>query len=328
MAGILAALLLFRTGTALAVSCTTQSAMTAAERNALEQAARGLAAEVQQGNTATVRAQTIAAVARDFSGIANSIEGIEGDVAHATLTVDELYQLDATDLKAASEAQFFCGLANSDLTVEITIPDLPPGRYALAVVHATGVEHPQAISMVLASDAGTWKLAGFFTRPMTMGGHDGVWFWTQARAYAAKKELWNAWFYDQTAAFLLAPVDFLTSPNLQKLERETEKVRPEGLPGAEPMTLTADGQTWKVTNVHTGELADQLDLVVTYEATGAQDAVAARTQVTAVMRGLLAAHPELKEAFHGLWVYAAAPGGKAPFALELPMSEIESSPKT
>jgi hypothetical protein len=313
---------------AFGVSCVTQSQMTAGQRTVLEQSAQMLAANVQSGNAAAVRAQTVSAVAAQFDGIAGSIQSIDLAIQHSTLTVDGLYLLDASDLKAAAETQFFCGVAGSPLTVEITIPGLPPGKYALAILHATGVKQPQQVSLVLQNDpAGSpiWKLAGFFTRPMTMGGHDGIWFWRQAREYAAKKQLWDAWFYYQTAQYLLNPVDFLSSPNLQKLQREAEQARPDNLPGADPMRISAGAQSFEITSLHTGELSDQLDLVITYSATPNQDVVAARAQVTAVMRALLQLHPELQGAFHGLWVYAATPGSQNPFALELPMDQIQNS---
>jgi hypothetical protein len=310
------------------VNCTTQSQMAAGDRAQLRQAALGLAGDVQTGDAAAVKAQTIAPVAAQFDGIAGSIAGVQAAVQHATLTVDELYALDATDLKAAQDAEFFCSLPSSTLTVEVSIPNLPPGKYALAVVHATGVKNPQALSMVLANDpAGSngWKLAGFFVRPMTMGGHDGVWYWRQARDYATRKQLWDAYFYYQTAEFLLDPVDFVSSPNLEKLQREAEQARPDGLPGSEPLHLNAGGQTLNVTNLHTGELSDQLELVVEYQATPNQDPVAARAQVTEVMRALLGLHPELRSAFHGLWVYADTANNPHPFALELPMDQIQIS---
>ncbi|HUB17159.1 MAG TPA: hypothetical protein VL990_00895 [Acidobacteriaceae bacterium] len=302
--------------------------MTAAERSALAQSAQIIAANVQAGNAAAVRTETIASVAAQFDGIANSIEEVTTSIHSARLTVDDLYLLDATDLKAPQETQFFCGVQGSALTVEITIPDLPAGKYALAVVHATGVPQPQQLSLILQNDpAGSsgWKLAGFFTRPMVMGGHDGLWFWRQARDYAAKKQVWDAWFYYQTAQYLLEPVDFISSPNLQKLQKEADQNRPDNLPGADPMRLNAGPETFDVTNLHTGELSSQLDLVVTYNATPNQDPVAARAQVTSVMRALLQQHPELQSAFHGLWVYAQTPGNRSPFALELPMDQIESS---
>jgi hypothetical protein len=313
---------------AFGVSCMTQSQLPTAQRTILQQSAQMLGANVQSGNAAAVRTQTISAVAAQFDGIANSIQAINASIQHATLTVDGIFYLDASDLKSAEETQFFCGVAGSPLTVEVTIPGLPPGKYALAVLHATGVKQPQQISLVLQNDpvgSPDWKLAGFFTRPMTMGGHDGVWFWRQAREYAAKKQLWDAWFYYQTAQYLLNPVDFLSSPNLQKLQREAEQARPDNLPGADPLRLSSGTQTFNITSLHTGELSDQLDLVVTYNATPGQDIVAARAQVTAVMRALLQQHPELQTAFHGLWVYAATPGNQNPFALELPMDQIQAS---
>jgi hypothetical protein len=325
---IVAALPLGAVLPAFGVSCMTQSQMPAAQRTVLAQSAQMIAANVESGNVAAVQAQTIPAVATQFGGIANSIQQVSTSIQHAALTVDTLYILDATDLKSAQESQFFCGVPGSALTVEVTIPNLPPGKYALAILHATGVRQPQQISLVLQNDpAGSpnWKLAGFFTRPMTMGGHDGLWFWRQAREYAAKKELWAAYFYYQTAEYLLEPVDFISSPNLQKLQREAEQNRPGNLPGAEPMRLTTPSGTFEVTNLHTGELANNLDLVVTFNGTPGQDPVAARAQVTAVMRALLQQHPELESAFHGLWVYAEAPGNASPFALELPMQQIQSS---
>ena len=313
---------------AFGVGCMTQSQMPSAQRTILAQSAQMIAANVESGNAAAVRNQTIASVAAQFDGIANSIQAVNASIQRATLTVDAVYLLDATDLKGPQETQFFCGVAGSALTVEVTIPGLPPGKYSLAILHATGVKQPQQISLILQNDpAGSadWKLAGFFTRPMVMGGHDGLWFWRQAREYAAKKQVWDAYFYYQTAQYLLQPVDFISSPNLQKLQRETEQSRPDNLPGADPLRLSAGTVTYDITNLHTGELSNQLDLIVTYNATPNQSLVAARAQVTAVMRALLLQHPELQTAFHGLWVYAATPGNQNPFALELPMEQIQAS---
>jgi hypothetical protein len=310
---------------AFGVSCMTQSQMPAAQRTILAQTAQMIAGNVEGGNAAAVRTQTVAAVAAQFDGIANSIQAINAAIQHATLTVDDLYLLDGTDLKSQEDTQFFCGVAGSALTVEVTIPGLPPGKYALAVLHATGVKQPQQLSLVLQNDpAGSpdWKLAGFYTRPMTLGGHDGVWFWRQARDYAAKQQQWPAWFYYQTARSLLEPVDFISSPNLLKLDKEAEQNRPENLPGQDPMRLSAGTETFTITNVHVGEFADQFDLIVTYNATPGMDPVTARAQVTAVMRALVQHYPGLETAFHGLWVYAATPGNQNPFALELPMQQI------
>jgi hypothetical protein len=314
---------------AFAVSCTTQSQMKPDQRTILAQSAQMLAANVKSGNAEGVRAQTISAVASNFGGIANTIQAMNASIQRATLTVDMLYILDASDIKAAQDTQFFCGVAGSPLTVEVTIPGLPPGKYALAVLHATGVEHPQQMSMILQNDplgSAVWKLAGFFTKPMTIDGHDGLWFWRQARTYAAQKDDWSAWFYYQQAHLLLQPVDFLSSPNLQKLQKETEQNQPAEMPSeTQPMRLNTAAGSFQLTDIHVGDFNNQMDLIVTYNAPPNLTPVQAREQVVAVMKALLQQHPGLGTAFHGMWVHASAPGGQTPFALELPMNQIQNS---
>lgn len=299
--------------------------MTDAQRAPYVQSAQSLAAEVQAGNTAAVKANTVPSVAAQFDSIAGTIQSVAPSLQGAALTVNGIYGLHATDLKAPADAQFFCSVPGSQLLVTITIPQLPPGDYALAVVHATGVKQPQQLTMILQNDpAGStqWKLAGFFVRPLTIGGHDGVWYWTQARAYANKRQLWNAYFYYQTAERLLAPVDFISSPNLEKLQKEMASVVPDGLPGAEPMTVVGNGQTFNVTGFHTDGSLGQLDLVVNYKAGDISDPVATRSKNIDLMKALLNQHPELRQGFHGLWVYANVENQR-PFGIEQPMSQIQ-----
>ena len=49
---------------------------------------------------------------------------------------------------------------------------------------------------------------------------------------------------------------------------------------------------------------------------------AARKQVLELMSALLALHPELREAFHGIWVHADKERASV-FSLELPMDQID-----
>lgn len=308
---------------ALAVSCTTQSQMKDADRELLVQAARGLAANVQANNAAAVKDATIPSVAAQFDGIAASIQAVAPLIQGATLTVNALYGLNAADLKSPQdETQFFCGVSMSSMRVDITIPQLPPGNYALAILHATGVAHPQQVTMILENEGGKWKLAGFFVRPLTAAGHDGVWYWTEARDYAKKKQNWNAYFYYQTAVYLLSPVDFLASPNLEKLQGEEGATAPGGLPSAQPMLLSANGETYRITNLHTDGSLGGLDLVLNYQAENTADPVATRSRNVNLMKAMLSAHPELRDAFHGLWVYANS-ANQRPFANELPMAQIQ-----
>lgn len=307
-----------------AASCKTQSQMTAAERDAISSAARTLAGELQSGDVQALRANTIPAVAADFGGIAASAANLKPLVQHATITVNDLYALDAsTEPAGAATTDFYCGTP----VVVLTFTSLPPAKYALAILHATGVPQPQQISLILSEPTENhWMLAGFFSRPMIEAGHDGLWYWTQARQFAQKKMNWNAWFYYQSAASLLNPVDFLHSPNMGKLQREAERVRPAGLPGAQPLMLNAQGSTFQVTSIGTTTALGGFDLEVHYIPNAAQlaqlrDPVAARKQVVDVMTGLLALHPGLRAGFRGIWVHADQ-GNASVYALDLPMSQI------
>lgn len=310
---------------ARAATCKTQSQLTAAERNALLNTAHVLTSEVQTGDLQGLRANTFPAVAADFSGISASAEGLKPLVQQATITVDSLYLLDASAEPAgAARTDFFCGSP----VVVMNFTNLPPGNYALAIVHATGVAKPQQISLVLAQGADQrWTLGGFSSRAMTEAGHDGVWYWASARRFAQKNMNWDAWFYYQTAAYFVVPNDFLSSPNLEKLQHEEEAVKPTSLPAATtPLVLNANGSSYQVTGIDTTSELGGYDLEVQYTPDSTQAAQLrnpplARKQVTDVMLALIGLHPELQSAFHGIWVHANQ-GSDSLFSLELPMDQI------
>jgi hypothetical protein len=318
---VIALLTLWAPSRIFAVSCTTQAQMAEADRAALVQAGKTLAAAVQSGNVAAVQALTIPKVKAQFDSIASTIEQTAPRMTGATVTIDALYGLDASDLKSSAEdTQFFCGVPGSPLHVDFTIPQLPQGRYALVLVHATGVSQPQQIAFLLQKN-GDWQMAGFFVKPLLVAGHDALWYWTRARAFDQKNQKWNAYFYYTTAAYLASPADFLTSTNLEKLNQETTNSRPDGLPGAQPMTVTEGDKTYSISDLHTDGSLGGLDLVIRYSATDVGDPVATRARNLEVMKATLAAHPELREGFHGLWVFADAPPQR-PFGNELVMSDI------
>jgi hypothetical protein len=169
-------------------------------------------------------------------------------------------------------------------------------------------------------------LGGFFSRPMMEAGHDGLWYWVSARKYTQANMPWDAWFYYRIAADVLAPVEFLSSPNLEKLQHEEELGHPDNLPGPKPLMLAAHGSSFQVTTIDTTAIFGALDLEVHYSPDAAQtaqlrDPPTARKQVTEIMTALLALHPELHDAFHGIWVQADQ-GSSSIFSLELPMDQI------
>ncbi len=310
-----------------ASTCKTESQLTPIERDALSAATHSLVRAVQSGDVQSLQANTIPAVAADFGGIAQTAQTLKPLIQQATITINNVYFLDAsTEAAGSPRTDFYCGTP----VVVMNFNGLPPGTYGLALIHASGVPNPQQISLVLAKSGGRWMLAGFFAKPMLDGGHTGLWYWSSARTYAQKKMNWDAWFYYKMAAGLLQPVDFLTSANLQKLQRETDQVHPENLPGSKPLLLSANGATYEVTGIDTSSALGSLDLEVNYNASPAQasqlrDPPAARKQVLDVMTALLALHPELHDGFHGIWVHANE-GQASLFSLELPMDQIAALP--
>lgn len=306
-------------------TCTTQSQMTAAQRSNFMGEARTIGAIVQSGDTQALRAKILPAIASDFDGIAASVTALKPQVQTATMTVDSVYLLDSSkDAPGAERTQFFCG---SPIVV-MTFNGLPPGTYALVILHATGVKDPQQISLILASAPGNqWQLAGFYAKPMVHADHDGIWYWTSARKYAQMKDVWTAWLYYHIAEILLSPVDFLSSPNLQKLQQEAQQTKPKDFPADKTqVSLNTQGSSYNLSGVDTTTQFGGLDLDVHYIPNATQAAqlrtpTEARKQVTDIMTALLAQHPGLRQAFHGMWVHADQ-GDSSVFALELPMDQI------
>lgn len=312
-------------------SCLTQSQMTAAQRDQVAKAARMLVSDAQNGDLQGLRDDTLPSVAANFDGIANSAQALKPLIAQAAITVDALYSFDAAQPAAGAQAaqgsQFFCTPTGSSVTIVLNFSGLPPGKYALAIVHATGVPKPQQVSLILAQNpAGLWKLAGFFSKPLMLAGQNGIWYWSRARQFAQNKQDWPAYFYYQIATFLVEPADFLSSPNADKLRREAGQVHPANLPVDQPVTVYVSGMPFVIAHVDTSADLGPLDFVIHYNANPAQaaelrDPVSARKQVVNLMSGLLTMHPGLRDAFHGMWVYADS-GSATLFALELPMDQI------
>src|SRR6476469_5193123 len=120
-------------------SCTTQSAMTQTDREGLATAAHGMAEKVLANDADGLRALTVAEYAKDFRAIQNAVGSSSVKVKGATMVVEQIYLLDASDLKrgadgTAPNAMFACTLNKSIAEVDFSIPALPPGKYGFAIV--------------------------------------------------------------------------------------------------------------------------------------------------------------------------------------------------
>jgi hypothetical protein len=233
-----------------------------------------------------------------------------------------IYLLDATSLSATADTQFFCSNADGSLTVTLTMRPLPPGRYAVVLADAAGAPYAGQLGFILAWDgpANGWRLGGLTVRPGALDGQDGLWWWTRARELARADQPWAAWYAYDTARMLLLPVDFLSSPNLEKLGTEQAAIK-QSPPAAFPLTLTEGARVWKIDAVRVDATLLHADLAVAYESTGVTDPAAQRTEAISVLSALLKAQPGLRENFHGLWAYAEKDGKRTP-VLEVPMAQI------
>lgn len=317
----------------VAETCTTQSQMKDADRDSLAAAARSLATKVQANDAAGLRSETVPEYAKDFSAIASIVGNTSTQLRSASAIVDGVYLLEGADLKpvtgaTTADAQFFCSLNRSQAEVDLLIPGLTPGRYGFAIVEMRGGASPWRLSFLLRQESGRWMMVGFYPRATQAAGHDGLWYWTQARGMASRKEKWNAWLYFGQADQLLRPAGFVQSTHAEKLRDETSAAAPpalsDGISADVPLVVKApDGAEFRFTGLGVDDSLgkDKLDVSVHLKADALPDAAAARKRNQDAMTALVAAYPELRKAFHGVWVFAEVPGA-TPFGTESSMSDI------
>jgi hypothetical protein len=297
--------------------------MLSPDRDALAAAGGRLAAAVAQQDYDSLKTALLPAEAAEWEGIRGAAEQAAPVLKGGQIQLRNLYLLDATMLPAVADTQFFCSNATGSLTVTITLQSLPPGRYAVVLADDAGAPLGGQIGLILAWDptgAAAWKLAGLSVRQGIFDGHDGVWYWTHARELASQDQPWSAWYSYDAARWLLVPVEFLSSPNLDKLDHEQSLIK-GGPRDAFPISVHDGDRVWKIDSVRLDTSLHQDDLGVTYESTGVTDPAALRTEAVSVLSTFLKAQPALRASFHGLWAYAMKDGKRSP-VMELPMAQI------
>ena len=315
-----------------AQTCTPQSQMKDADRDSLALAAKTLSQKIAAGDEAGVRGLTIAEFQKDFSGMGESIMATAPRVKGATPEVEQVYLLDASTMQkttggTAADAQFYCTLNQSPAEAEFSIPQLPPGRYGFAMVRMEGAA-PWRLSYLLRQDGGQWQLAGLYPKALTAGGHDGLWYWQQARMHATNKEPWSAWLYLQEAQSLLLPANFVSSTHLEKLREELGTAAPPtvaGLSADSPLVVKgADGTEYRFTAIGVDDSlgGDRVDIAGHIKVDSLGDGAVARKRNLDAMAALVAAHPELRKVFHGVLIFAEVPGQNA-YTTEQAMAEIK-----
>ena len=297
---------------ALAQSCKEAGEMDPATRAAIEGTARNFQQMSARGDIAGLRAASIPSVADSFAGIEQAVrdnqQGLNGPA-----TIRKTYLLEQPTSAPGGRAEFFCGVfganGNTATSAGFVLPNLPPGRYALAIMDISGAK-PYALSVVLQEMSGTWKLAGYYAKPAQIAGHDADWYAQKAREFKQKGQLRNAWFYFWQARDMAAPVPFMSTLKLDKLYEEAEQVRPSDMPIDAPVNADLGGRSFKLIAAFPVVVSDQLDLVVKYQSQDISNTAQTFQDNTGLMRALVNKYPELREGFNAIVVRAVAPNGE------------------
>ncbi len=307
----------------LGQTCSSGPDMDAAAKSAIDSAAKQYLEMSKNGDVAGLKANSIPQITGDFGSIEQAVVTNKQYLAEGPSTITGTYLLNNSEAKAPEpRAEFYCGIYNSPDRLAFFIPNLPPGRYAIAIQKVNGKD-PITLTLVLQNLAGAWKLAGYYPRLDEIGGHDGEWYLTQARAYKAKGQVHNAWFYYLTAWDLTAPVNFMSTPQLDKIADEMQSARPGDLPSdSAPLNLSANGKVFKVTELTAVPVDNNLDLRIRYVNAEAANSGAAFQDNVAVIKAIVAKYPEVRDAFNSIIARAVDSSGHE-YGTLLPVKEIK-----
>ena len=329
-------------------TCQTSADLDAPIHAAIEAAANKYFALAAKGDTAALQQNSIPSVANAFSGIAAAVHDHQADFSKAQTTTRSLFQLTATGPSNVERAEFLCGVfgksGQTATSSVFVLNDLPPGAYAIAILDVRGEvktggtskdfapkdsAHPvpnsdsnlEAAAFILQQLDSTWKLAGFYVKPTTTAGHDSAWFADRARAFVAKAQPHNAWFYLLEARNLATVVPFMSTRDTDRLYDESQKLLSPDAPEGFPPTLTLAGQTYKINSLFAYGVAGELNLVLKYDYPDVSNTVPAYAANQAVAKALVAKWPELRDGFGAIIARATDPTGKD-FGTLVPMPTL------
>jgi hypothetical protein len=281
-------------------------------RTAIESAAQKAFEQASRGDVNAIKTDSAPSLQATFNGIAAAVNDNKPAFTDAHPQVRVSFLLD-TGTKPNSDGHFYCGVFGAgglaSNSAEFDIPGLPAGKYAIVIQDFKGSKGPYALSTIF-QDIGGWKLAGFYIRPETASGHDGLWYLQQARAYKAKGENHNAWFYYITSRELLAPVTFMETKLLSKITQESEGIQPKDLPlGDTPISFSANGKTYSMIDMSVFRTDSTFDLAIRYSVPSTSDSNATRADARSLGDAFVAKYPELKDAFNNVMVHAVDASG-------------------
>jgi len=303
-------------GSAFAETCFTSDDMDAATRTAIQATATKFFDMVARGDSATLKQNSIPAVAGDFGYIEGTIKDSQPNLAGGHATPRAPFLLKAEGAAAIPKAEFLCGIfgagGQTQNSAEFIIPNLPPGSYGVITLDVAGKKEPVTASFVLQQQGADWKMGGFFLRPTQAAGHDGTWFLDRARAFKTKGQTHNAWLYFVEGRDLSMPVPFMYTQATDKLYDEAQSVKPADFPlnGGTADLTSPSGKTYKLIALFPTTVSQELHLIVRFQTASVANTGDTFQDCMAVMKALLLKFPELREGFNGIVARAVEPSGK------------------
>lgn len=319
--------LLTLAGLGHAQTCFTSADMDEPTRAALQSAGKRYFDMVARGDSASLKQNAIPTLAADFAGIESAVKDNQIDLSGAQPTPRAPFLLKAEGNAPVQRAEFLCGVfgpsGQTSNSAEFVISNLAAGNYGIVTLDAIGSKGPRTVSFVLQQQGTDWKVGGLYIKDPQIKGHDGSWFADQARAFKSKGQTHNAWFYYVEARELLVPVPFMYTQMTDKLYDEMQTVKPADLPiEGNTIDLAGTGQTFRLTNIFSLPVGQDLDLVVKFQAADVSDSAKTFQENTAVMKALLTKFPEFRDGFDGIVARAVEPSGRD-YGSMLPMKDIK-----
>ena len=300
---------------AVGQSCQTSSEIDDATRKAIAATGQRFFDLAAKGDSATMRQSAIPSLAGAFGNAESLVKAHQADLTGAQANVKAVFLLDAAGNAALPRAQFYCGVfgknGQTPGSAEFDFENLPPGKYAVAVLDASSPKARFSFSVILQQVGTDWKLGDLYIEPAAIAGHDSDWFAARAREYKAKGQMHNAWLYMVQARALVSPIPIMSTLATDKLYDEAKAILPADFPAdGKTADLTAGGSTYKLTSVFPQTIGGDLDLVVRYQSADVSNTNKAYETNVAVMKTLVTKYPELRETFAGMVARAVDPSGR------------------
>jgi hypothetical protein len=326
LGGMLGIVLLALSGFGAAQSCQMGEDIDPATRSALETTARRYFDLAAKGDAATLRQNAIPNVAGDFAGIEAAVRDNQANLAGVQPTVRPLFVLVADAAAPADHVEFYCGVfgakGQTSGSAVFSLNQLPVGKYGVVILDVPAASGAMTLGEILQQVGTDWKLGGWYVKTAQAAGHDSAWFTAQARAFVAKGQKYNAWYYFLQARDLASPLPFMSTMLTDKLYDESHQIMPADLPGDKPLELLGNGKSYPIKTVFAYGVAGEINLVVKWETADASNPAQSYADNQVVAKALLAKYPELRDGFAAIVARATEASGRD-YGTLVPMKEIK-----